>query len=163
MEISDPSKALRDIHLPEPISWWPLAIGWYVAFAITLMLTAIITVWLYRHIKLRRKKQKILQEFYIITHRYRSSNTQNIVGELSVFLRRFVFAFYPRANMTALQGKAWLTLLDQVSNSHDFSQGIGQMLLTAPYQAHAPTETQALVNLIEKMIKNYKPKKRKSS
>ena len=45
---------LRDIHLPEPISWWPLAFGWWVLFAIFLLAITALTV---RH--LRRKKAKI--------------------------------------------------------------------------------------------------------
>ena len=27
---NDPLAQLRDIHLPEPILWWPLAPGWWV-------------------------------------------------------------------------------------------------------------------------------------
>ena len=31
MEPIDPAEIpLRDIHLPEPISWWPLAPGWWI-------------------------------------------------------------------------------------------------------------------------------------
>jgi hypothetical protein len=30
----DPLAALRDIHLPEAVSFWPLAPGWWIALGI---------------------------------------------------------------------------------------------------------------------------------
>ncbi|MBT3527943.1 MAG: DUF4381 domain-containing protein, partial [Porticoccaceae bacterium] len=30
----DPLAELRGIHLPDPISWWPLAPGWWVLIVI---------------------------------------------------------------------------------------------------------------------------------
>ena len=34
MNPSDPLAQLRDIHLPEAVSWWPLAPGWWVLGAL---------------------------------------------------------------------------------------------------------------------------------
>ena len=35
---ANPLDQLRDIHLPEPISWWPLAPGWWLLIIIALAL-----------------------------------------------------------------------------------------------------------------------------
>lgn len=48
MASPDPLAQLRDIHLPEPIGWWPLAIGWYILIALALFLASIIAHWLYK-------------------------------------------------------------------------------------------------------------------
>jgi hypothetical protein len=39
---SDPLAQLRDIHLPETISWWPLAPGWWVL----IILLGLVTGWI---------------------------------------------------------------------------------------------------------------------
>ena len=39
---SDPLAQLRDIHLPETISWWPLASGWWVL----IILLGLVTGWI---------------------------------------------------------------------------------------------------------------------
>jgi hypothetical protein len=36
---------LRDIHLPEPISWWPLAYGWWILLGV--FGVAAVLGWLY--------------------------------------------------------------------------------------------------------------------
>ena len=33
---------LRDLHLPEAISWWPLAPGWWVVIGLTMVLIGVI-------------------------------------------------------------------------------------------------------------------------
>jgi cbb3-type cytochrome oxidase subunit 3 len=40
---------LKDIHLPEAISWWPPAIGWWLLLVL-IPLTVFILVWAYRYL-----------------------------------------------------------------------------------------------------------------
>ena len=40
---------LRDIHLPEPIGWWPPALGWWI-LALLVILTIGLCIWLIRRI-----------------------------------------------------------------------------------------------------------------
>ena len=41
MNTPDPLAQLRDIHLPEPVSWWPPALGWWLV-AMTVMTLLIV-------------------------------------------------------------------------------------------------------------------------
>ncbi len=56
MNANDPLAQLRDIHTPDPVSWWPLAPGWWVL--ITLLILLIVTVFLL----IRRAKNKVTTE-----------------------------------------------------------------------------------------------------
>ena len=44
---------LRDIHLPDPVSWWPPAPGWWLLFGLSLVLGGLL-VW---H-RLRRRRRE---------------------------------------------------------------------------------------------------------
>ncbi|MFB0988929.1 MAG: DUF4381 domain-containing protein, partial [Gammaproteobacteria bacterium] len=46
---------LADIHLPEPVSYWPPAIGWWILAAIVLFMLVI----LFRKLTSRAHQQKI--------------------------------------------------------------------------------------------------------
>lgn len=48
-KMQDPLAQLRDIHLPEPVAWWPLAFGWWVLIG----LLAVALLLLSRHLILR--------------------------------------------------------------------------------------------------------------
>ena len=45
------SEQLRDIHLPEAVSWWPLAIGWWVLGFLAIIAIAVLAYIVLRRIK----------------------------------------------------------------------------------------------------------------
>ena len=52
---------LRDIHLPPPVSWWPLAPGWWLLLGTLLLLTAI-AFWLWRRRRRSNWRREALRE-----------------------------------------------------------------------------------------------------
>ena len=45
----DPLKDLRDLHMPDPISWWPPAFGWWMVMGLLIIGgSLIIWAWVYR-------------------------------------------------------------------------------------------------------------------
>ena len=50
---TNPLAELKDVHLPAPVSIFPLATGWYIVIAIIFILIAVLTWW-----QLRRHKKK---------------------------------------------------------------------------------------------------------
>lgn len=141
---------LRDIHLPDPISWWPPPLGWWYAAAAAILLLSLTLFCIYRVLRQSTKKQanKVLKE--IETTFQQSNNGVRCIAELSILLRRIVITRDPKS--AGITGKAWLQLLDG-PHTQEFSQGIGQILLTAPYQPNVDSEeVSALITLCRKVV-----------
>jgi hypothetical protein len=52
---------------------------------------------------------------------------------LALLVRRTALAAFPREQVAALAGPAWLAFLDRTYDGQEFSQGAGRMLETAAY------------------------------
>ena len=127
------SLPLRDIHLTEPVSWWPPAPGWWLLLICSAVIIAIII--LFRQIRKRRLlKRTVLAELDIIRRQYHDNHDRvQLVKALSALMRRASISFYQRENSASLTGAAWLQHLDNTAQRKDFENGNGSILATAPY------------------------------
>lgn len=142
---------LRDIHLPDSVSWWPLAPGYWIILIIIALL--VVSAWLFRRWQHQQKLKQVIQvEFRRIERDYQQSNDAlRLTKELSVLLRRVSLACFPESDCESLVGERWLTFLDQqLQNSGEFSQGVGKVLATAPYSRHIDIDAQALLTLCQR-------------
>lgn len=147
---------LRDIHLPDPISWWPLALGWWLlllALATPFILWGILKLW--RTVQQRYAlKRAALIEFKRIENTFSDNqNELELMQSLSTLLRRCCISHYSRAATASLTGEQWLSLLDQYVDNHDFSQGPGRSLISGPYQKNISIDSDALLTLCKQWIK----------
>jgi len=128
---------LKDLHLPDPINWFPPAIGWWLVIVLIPVLIAL-SYWLYRRLtrKTALKSAKIL---LITIKNSRMDNAQKL-AELSALLRRVAISVAPRAETAGLTGQAWLAFLDSSLIGSPFTKGAGQCLASAPYRPSAPSE-----------------------
>lgn len=154
---------LRDIHLPEPVSWWPPAPGWWLLAGTLIIMVLIFLLW--RKLKQRKQlKKSALAEFENIRAVYHSdNNTYALVQSLSILLRRSCISFYPRASTASLTGELWLDYLDKTSgrtsdktaDNTGFKNSVGRILATAPYmpENHSPDiDAGALLSLCENWL-----------
>jgi len=128
--------ALRDIHLPSPISWWPPAPGWWLLLSV--LISILVIFFIIRKIRSgRRLKRATNDAFDSIRQQYaHSHNKIRLVKELSILLRRASISFYPRKDTAGLTGKDWLHFLDTTlpeKVAHRFNSKQGEILLHAPY------------------------------
>lgn len=141
---------LRDIHLPPPVSWWPLAPGWYLVLA-AVILVALITAFIiyrYRQCRLRRAAQAELARVRRVYRRHR--DPRRLARDLSVLLRRICLSRLPREQVAGVTGEAWLALLDSQlppTRTGEFSQGPGRALVNAPYDPRAQVDAEGLLAL----------------
>lgn len=142
MNPNQPPLILRDIHLPEPVSWWPLAPGWWIILALIIITSALTFVFLRRYRQRHYRRlglQKLTAiELDLATHQ----DQQQLVQQLSQLLRHMAVLHYG-PHCAGLDGNGWLSFLDQsfekkgapLDHPHQpFSKGVGHCLAAGPYQ-----------------------------
>lgn len=116
---------LRDIHLPDGVSAWPVAYGWWV-----ILLLLIGAVVLYRLFKLWRLKSQKLYALRLLN----STDDKNVINSaaaVSEILRRICVYKYPQA--AVLNGQDWINFLNTHSKSLKIEGKEADLLLNAPY------------------------------
>lgn len=157
----DPLSALRDIHLPEPVSWWPPAIGWWL-----LALTLLATLWLLWKKKSNRPavQRVALKELETLHKRFLDSpempNGTEFAVALSGLLRRYALVRYPQDEVAGLTGESWLSFLDRTGGDGGFQNGPGRTLLSAPYRSVSPPDPESLYALARQWIVRNRPHRR---
>jgi hypothetical protein len=144
--------ALRDIHLPDPVSWWPPAPGWWLLLLTAIGLGIALSYW-WRTRSRRRLLQLAQHELTQIEHNYaQSHDTGRALQQISMLLRRIALSRYPRADVAGLTGERWLQFLDSTLPDRPFTQGSGRSLADAPYRPSAELDIQALFVLCHQWI-----------
>ena len=150
---------LRDIHLPEPVSWWPVAPGWWMVLAVTVLLLAIV-IFCVRRYQQRRYRRIGLQQLSLLEGDVNLQQDQRqLIQQLSQLLRHLAVLHYGQS-CAGLEGEAWLAFLDQpfqkktAPENKPFSVGVGQCLGFGPYQKIiAEIDVAALLPLCRLWIK----------
>ncbi len=155
------SLALRDIHLPDAISWWPPAPGWWILSGVLVLGFLLFFFWRKYQRSLRIKKAA-LAEFENIRMTYQGdANPALLARSISTLLRRICLSYYPHTNVPGMTGKQWLSYLDNTADTKGFQTDSGNILATAPYlpEHECPNfDAQALLLLSETWIQA-QPKK----
>ncbi len=101
---------LRDIHLPEPVSWWPLAPGWWF-FGGALLVAAALAAWLWRRHRRARLPRAVGAELSAIETAYAADrDLHRAAGRLSVLARRVALA-RGLSDAVAATGRPWIDLI----------------------------------------------------
>ncbi len=146
---------LKDIHLPDPIGWWPIASGWWILICI-IVLIIVIGVWWWRRFKLFAARRCALREFKELKANQDFTSRERM-EILSVLIRRACLSTFPREQTAGLSGRNWLNFLDRSLNDGRFSGDEGKILLEAPYRKDASGDFNAVFELCEDWIKALPP------
>ena len=123
---------LRDIHLPDAISWWPLAFGWWALVLIVVIGIAVFAVRFYaarRQRVARREIQKAMDTLHT------GQDPALCAQQFSTIMRRFAMTISDEPDAVAgLAGENWLLFLDESWENEEFTHGEGRLLLSAPYR-----------------------------
>lgn len=125
------SLELRDIHLPAEPGFWPPAPGWWLLALLVLAVLALVGHRGWRELRRRRRRQRILSEL----DQLHDAGLQGpaLVAAVSALLKRVALSRYPRAEVAALTGDAWLAFLDRSGGEGRFAEGAGQVLAEGAY------------------------------
>lgn len=148
---------LRDLHVPDPVGWWPLAPGWWLLIALVL---AALGYLLYRQfVGWRRNAARriALAELSRLRRAYdEGADVLALSKGLSELLRRSMLAYAPRDEVAGLTGERWLQWLDRGLSEPLFSHGPGRSIETLPYQnperAEQQTDVAGLLAAVQKRL-----------
>lgn len=159
----DVALQLRDIHLPEPVSWWPVAPGWWAL--LVLLVVAIVMFAVLRKANRNRRRKRLLRDEIrheleaIRQHYQQSANSVMLARELSQLLRRAGISYYAASDIAGLTGDDWLSFLAQTHSSKrpglSFSSDNARTLLSAPYlddSAQIELDAEQLIALCESWL-----------
>ena len=147
---------LRDIHLPDPVSWWPPAPGGWGLVMLCLLLVLMVWALLRARRRGRLKKQSLLALQQFAEQFRRNGDGQQLTAHLSMLIRRVALSVFPRRKIAALTGTEWLRFLDKSltpdGDERAFSEGVGRVLIEAPYNPNCRVDGDALIGLIRQWI-----------
>ena len=161
---ADPLMQLRDLHLPDPISFWPPALGWWVVALIVLGLVAL-GVWVIRYRKKTAPRRFALAELAGLKASFHDKqDLAELMTGLSQLLRRYAMVCFGRQKVAGLTGVAWLKFLDEQGNTLQFSnETASQAFAAVPYGAKDSINAPAMMDLVERWIKHIPLSSRKKS
>lgn len=136
---------LRDIHLPEPISWWPPAPGWWLLLILAIGLAVFIPCF-FRWLKEKPINTLAKKEFKIIEINFQEHQDGILlVRDISIFLRRVLMSYEGREKAASPTGDDWLDKLNALTPENYFKDSLGESLLQAPYQQQGHINPQDLL------------------
>ena len=135
---ADPLATLRDIHLPEAVSFWPLAPGWWGAAALLIVFVGVGLLILQR--RRQSLRRAALRELDSIERSFRiDANAATLAERLSSLLRRFALTRFRPVDVAALHGVAWSEFLSKEGGRSGFSEQLALGLERTVYGV--PTES----------------------
>ncbi len=150
----DPLAGLRDYHLPEAVSWWPLAPGWWLLLALLLLLVLALAWWLLRLRRCRAAARQAAEELRALRAALSEQpDSAAFIRGLSRLLRRYAITAFPGEAAAALTGEDWLAFLDAHGGDGRFRDGPGRQLVEAPYRPAAEVAADELADLVRDWIR----------
>ncbi|WP_461482342.1 DUF4381 domain-containing protein [Porticoccus sp.] len=146
MNPQDPLAQLRDIHLPEPVGWWPPAPGWWL-LALLLIATLIFTVrWLIMHQRANRYRREALLALTQLETAHARQPLERCQAILAL-LRRTAKTAYPGQGLESELLPRLLTRLNLGCRKPPFDEALQHQLRDLPYQANPQIPEGALDGL----------------
>jgi Domain of unknown function (DUF4381) len=108
---------LHDYYKPAPPTWTPQTTGWYVLFAIGVLLLLWLAIRIIRHWLENRYRREALRKLAVATP-----------DQFSALLKRTALAVWPREKVASLSGDAWLKFLGDAAATESFRSTPGNRI-----------------------------------
>jgi len=145
---------LKEITLPEAISYTPETLAWYILFSVIFLLLLFLLWKRYKSHKKNLYRKDALKELSKI-------KKEKAFREIPVLVKRIVLVFTERERIASLSDQKWLEFLDSTYNGISFLSETGKILIDLSYASpnktnkYTESEIEALFNLITKWIKSH--------
>ncbi|GAA4357464.1 DUF4381 domain-containing protein [Kangiella marina] len=138
---------LRDIHTPETVSWWPLAIGWWVVIGLVVLILVLLLIKTlikkhhYRYVRFATSELKSLA----------NSDEPRWLAKCHNIMRRLCLCYGDEALVSSLSQAEWLRLL-QSTNQQQLSQDTLDAVVDLPYKPVEASESLNKALIINEVI-----------
>lgn len=141
---------LADIHLPEPVSFWPPAPGWWILAVLIIVLV----IWFIRKTRIanaqKRVKSQAISEFAACYENYSNSTETDLdtlklryVNQANGVLKRVALVHFTDEAVAGLGGADWVDFVRKNGESSLLNESISQAL------SHGRFKTKIDVNVDE--------------
>ena len=143
------SLPLRDIHLPDAVSWWPPAIGWWILFVLGLLLLAGLILGIRKLLQPRLNKsaraeiEQVLNEYYA-----EHADDLKMLQQLSSAIRRIGISYLSREQYAGVVGTVWYQRINQLAPEQAFTPAMVALLVDAPYQKQPHIDAELVQQLV---------------
>lgn len=137
---------LRDLHLPDPVSWWPPAMGWWLLLGLLLSLV-VISLLAYRYWKKhKRYRRQALQTLKVL---YRTQNDTAFLHGTAELLKHTALQKDPAT--AKLSGEQWQQYLQAF-----MPQESAQLIAVARYQPQPQINKEAVYQAAMQWIRTHR-------
>lgn len=163
MDGTDPLSQLADIHLPEPLGFWPPAPGWWVLLIILCALVYFVGKRLFAAWRLRRSCAFAIRELDKCLASYKQAVTGlpteqidaaklNFVNELNAVLRRVALKHFPDESLASLSGPEWIAFLRGHGNATLLDDKLASTLSQGRFAKQWEVDDQGLYRMAHQWI-----------
>ena len=164
MATTDPASLinLNDIVLPADISWWPLATGWYILFALLFLVLGWLCFRLLRRWINNRYRRDALQQLQsLVIALENPAKRDTSLRQIPTLLKRTALSFYPRTQVASLSGNDWIEFLNSSTEQPAFTAATTTTMQKIAYSNNSlseigPTATEDLISACRLWIKNHR-------
>jgi len=114
----DPSSLLsqlRDVHSPEPISWWPLAPGWWILLGLCLILLSVTVLFVLRVWRSKLWQRQAKRELKVICEDYLKQPSEAKLIALNQLLKRTLCSAHHTREYMHYSESKWADALKSVT------------------------------------------------
>ncbi len=142
---------LADIHLPEPVSLWPPAPGWWI-LALLLLVALIFAVRWIQQLRTRKKicehalaeLDKCYQQLLAGDQTDLNELKLRYVNQINSVLRRVALVHYPQSRVASLGGKEWVDFIREKGESSLLNEELATTLALGRFQARCDVDADVL-------------------
>jgi hypothetical protein len=131
---------IEEVLAPAPVSWWPSTPGWAFVGVLTLILLCRVAWKRWRHWRRNRYRRRALAQLP-----GRNGEAQARLQATAAVLKATAVTAYPRREVAALSGAAWLSWLE--ANGAGFCESSRRLLARDQYLANPTVDPAALDQL----------------
>lgn len=125
---SDRMWGLKELPLPEPVSWWPQAPAWYFLGSVLLLILLWLCLRIYSRYRANRYRRDGLSQLECMR------NDAQLLEKLPQLIRYSALQSAPRQAVASLTGADWAAWLNKSANDELFTNSDVELMEKLAYQ-----------------------------